>query len=448
MAATKNPEKAHMSLVRPASAAEREEFADRRTHRRLTLSELSWLNHVRLKYGPVVSLIDLSQGGAQIEATTRLQPGSTVVVEIAGREGEFAIPARVLRCHVAGLVPHPTYRGALWFKRPFELPRSPTGGDQGDAGYNPAHECARLSLALKRSFESEGPRLASATPGAAAMWAGAIATLLAMLESASGLRAGAPYRREMSHLLRAVIRCVENSAAPDVLLTEIVERVRRSVPVLAIRVVDAGAALKLRGSAVFDMPAAPNRTAAKLLVELPLGCRLEEWHREFLKGAAQLIALTQDIAPAGQPGPEPEADRDKVLETPYGWHRLVVRYTDGRMMKGYTRHFMPTRKQIDVWSAPDGPPESRVTIPLTHLKAAFFVQELEGLAPQAAAPSETDPGAGRRVVVTFNDGEVLSGTTLSYSPDGPGFFVVPAEAKTNNLRIFVVSGAIRHVRFP
>jgi hypothetical protein len=49
--------------------------------------------------------------------------------------------------------------------------------------------------------------------------------------------------------------------------------------------------------------------------------------------------------------------------------------------------------------------------------------------------------------VTFHDGEVLLGTTLSYKPNGQGFLLHPANARGNNLRIYVVTAAIRHLRF-
>ena len=42
---------------------------------------------------------------------------------------------------------------------------------------------------------------------------------------------------------------------------------------------------------------------------------------------------------------------------------------------------------------------------------------------------------------------MLVGTTLSYRPDGQGFFVIPADPRANNLRVFVVTSAVRHVRF-
>ena len=110
--------------------------ANRRSHRRLTLAEVPFVSKVRIKYGPAVKLIDLSPGGAQIETVNfRLQPGSTVVVEITSREGELSIPAQVLRCQLASLLPEPVYRGSLIFKRPLDFkdlgsrldrPRPPT----------------------------------------------------------------------------------------------------------------------------------------------------------------------------------------------------------------------------------------------------------------------------------------------------------------------------------
>ena len=46
------------------------------------------------------------------------------------------------------------------------------------------------------------------------------------------------------------------------------------------------------------------------------------------------------------------------------------------------------------------------------------------------------------------DGEVVRGTTLNYTVEGSGFFLSPHEPRGNNLRIFVVHDAVRHVQFP
>jgi hypothetical protein len=52
------------------------------------------------------------------------------------------------------------------------------------------------------------------------------------------------------------------------------------------------------------------------------------------------------------------------------------------------------------------------------------------------------------MVVTFKDGETISGTTPAYRADGLGFYLTPADPRANNVRIFVVSSAVRQVRFP
>jgi hypothetical protein len=95
---------------------------ERRAHARHSAADLPWLDGIRLKYAPPVSLIDLSRGGAQIDtADYRLRPGSRVLVEIAGREGQVIVGSLVVRCEVAALAPQTIYRGAVAFERPLDL---------------------------------------------------------------------------------------------------------------------------------------------------------------------------------------------------------------------------------------------------------------------------------------------------------------------------------------
>jgi hypothetical protein len=51
------------------------------------------------------------------------------------------------------------------------------------------------------------------------------------------------------------------------------------------------------------------------------------------------------------------------------------------------------------------------------------------------------------VEVTFIDGEVLVGSTLGYDPKQQGFFIFPADPKSNNIRVYVVSSAAEKVRY-
>ena len=114
-------------------------------------------------------------------------------------------------------------------------------------------------------------------------------------------------------------------------------------------------------------------------------------------------------------------------------------------MKG-SLDFAAATGQVHVWMVPDGPERSRITVPLEHLKALFFVNDVDGdPAHRAGVDARTEHG--RRIEVTFVVGEVLVGTTVSYSQKGPGFFVSPADATGNNVSLFVTSGAVRQVKF-
>ena len=86
-------------------------------------------------------------------------------------------------------------------------------------------------------------------------------------------------------------------------------------------------------------------------------------------------------------------------------------------------------------------------MPIGYLKAVFFVRDFEGNPDYKEDMTIELSGAGRKVAITFLDDELLLGTTLNYRPDGIGFVVLPNDPKSNNIRTFVFSRAVRHVRF-
>jgi len=83
------------------------------------------------------------------------------------------------------------------------------------------------------------------------------------------------------------------------------------------------------------------------------------------------------------------------------------------------------------------------------LKAIFFVRDFTGNAKHVErkklAPGERPQG--RMIEVTCKDGEVIVGTTSGYDAKRPGFFLFPIDPSANNARVFVVSSAVRTVRF-
>lgn len=128
-------------------------------------------------------------------------------------------------------------------------------------------------------------------------------------------------------------------------------------------------------------------------------------------------------------------------------NRVVVRYRDGRLLKGVTNDFLPTKDRFHVVAADAAAGARPVEILLADLKALFFVKDYTGHPEHVEAGNfdPSKPATGRKIRVVFADGETLVGTTQGYQPGRPGFFVVPADAGSNNDRCFVVSAATKEV---
>jgi hypothetical protein len=128
--------------------------------------------------------------------------------------------------------------------------------------------------------------------------------------------------------------------------------------------------------------------------------------------------------------------------------KIVARYVDGRVVKGYSYDFSADHPRFRLYPVEPASPEVAIDIPLKDLKAVFFVRDFAGNAgyrEQKQFPEEEGP-PGRRIAIEFVDGEILVGYTLGYDRQRPGFFLVPADPRSNNLRVFVVSSAVREVR--
>jgi hypothetical protein len=245
--------------------------AERRAHARRRVEELPWVTSIRLKYGPPVSLIDLSPGGAQIDsASHRLQPGAKLIVEIASVDTRVAVRSEVVRCHVSAIAPHTVYRGAIAFERPLTWP--------------------------------------------------------------------------------------DTSSPP----------------------------------------------------------------------------LTTDLGTAS-----PEDPGCSFV----GWKRIVVRYDDGRVLRGFCRDFFPVSGVVDVWALPDAPHQARITVPVHHVRAIEFLSERLTSEPLIHAPIDEERSASTSLVVTFRDGKVMTGALENHEPE-VGFFLAPVDTPNAESRTFVFSHAV------
>src|ERR687887_2728153 len=105
-------------------------------------------------------------------------------------------------------------------------------------------------------------------------------------------------------------------------------------------------------------------------------------------------------------------------------NKVVARFTDGHMIKGFTTDFTPAKERFHVTPA-ETPGSKPVDVETKDLKAVFFVKDFAGN-PQHDERKEFDtrPPAGRKISVVFKDGETLVGTTQGYTPGRPGFFLI------------------------
>jgi hypothetical protein len=129
--------------------------------------------------------------------------------------------------------------------------------------------------------------------------------------------------------------------------------------------------------------------------------------------------------------------------------KIVARYRDGRALKGSTQNFFPNKPVFHVNRLGGTAPGDVIEVKLEDLKAIFFVRDFTGNAKYVER-KELSPGdrpQGRLMEVTCKDGEVIVGTTTGYDPKRPGFFLFPIDPSANNLRVYVVAGAVRTARF-
>ncbi len=124
-------------------------------------------------------------------------------------------------------------------------------------------------------------------------------------------------------------------------------------------------------------------------------------------------------------------------------NKVVARFKDGTILKGKTNDFFPNKTSFHIETL-NGETE---TIDVEQLKALFLVKDFEGNKDYNEEFNDQVSGAGRKIRVTFSDGEIITGYTLGYSPNRQGFYMTPADLKSNNVRIFVVKSASQKIEF-
>jgi len=126
--------------------------------------------------------------------------------------------------------------------------------------------------------------------------------------------------------------------------------------------------------------------------------------------------------------------------------RVVVRYVDGRVLKGYA-DFDPERPSLLLMPLDDADGEG-VEIAVADLKAVFFVRSFDGDRGHDESKDlyQSRPPGTRKVSVHFRDGEELVGHTRQLDRYRAGLFFTPLDPHSNNVRVFAVFDALWGVR--
>jgi hypothetical protein len=128
--------------------------------------------------------------------------------------------------------------------------------------------------------------------------------------------------------------------------------------------------------------------------------------------------------------------------------RVVVRYANGTVARGFIQNFSHN-KDFFYLTLADNPSGRSLQVSVQRLKAVFVVRDFHGN-PQFEERNfylDGENPSGLKLEVTFADGEVMVGSTvLNYDPKRQGNFIIPADPNSNNIRVFVVSSAVKSVR--
>jgi|WetSurSiteA1Bulk_404760.scaffolds.fasta_scaffold112677_1 hypothetical protein len=129
--------------------------------------------------------------------------------------------------------------------------------------------------------------------------------------------------------------------------------------------------------------------------------------------------------------------------------KIIARFVDGRIKKGYSNDFSPSRPNFRLTGDRTGGSLGSEEVQLAKLKAVFFVEGFTGNPSHAERQTSSagDSSKGQKAQVTFADGEMLRGSVPSYSPEECGFFLFPADRASNHIRVFVVNAAVKELRY-
>ncbi len=145
---------------------------------------------------------------------------------------------------------------------------------------------------------------------------------------------------------------------------------------------------------------------------------------------------------SGIPPPPPVTDRERLVNS------VVIALVDGTRLRGYVYDVSMERGDFHLYSS-DAPDETEAAlVKIALCKAVYFVKSLTGNPNFKENKTEFTEKRrwGRPYEVVFGDGERMVGTVETYYPEKLGFYLIPPDPGSNNLRIYVVMANAKTVR--
>ena len=115
-----------------------------------------------------------------------------------------------------------------------------------------------------------------------------------------------------------------------------------------------------------------------------------------------------------------------------GEHRVILHTIEGQVKRGAIRDTNLTDETVGL----EAQPGAMEKIPRPRIKAIFFMLPAGQKAPTPK---------GDKLRVTFKDGRQLAGFSSDHKAAGIGFFVVPADNRTNTERIFIYRSSVEKI---
>jgi hypothetical protein len=122
---------------------------------------------------------------------------------------------------------------------------------------------------------------------------------------------------------------------------------------------------------------------------------------------------------------------DAIINLP-GEHRVILHTMEGQVKRGAVKDAQLGAPQLTLTLANGG----AETLTRDRVKALFFM-----LAPGSRPPATE----GKKVRVTFKDGRQVAGFSKDHAAQAAGFFVVPADNRTNTEKIFIFRHAVQKI---